>query len=46
VRWFVLQTPLQLDAEQIQEFKDLFPDNNRPTQPLNGREIFSVDPSS
>ena len=45
VRWFLLQTPMQLDAEQIQEFKDLFPDNNRPTQPLNGREVLIVNPS-
>lgn len=39
VAWFVLQTPIQASAEQIAAFRKIIMGNNRPTQPLNGREI-------
>jgi carbonic anhydrase len=46
VRWFVLKTPIQLDAKQIQQFRDVFTGNNRPTQAVNGRDIIEVGPSA
>jgi carbonic anhydrase len=39
VRWIVMTTPIQLSAAQIGAFTALIRDNNRPTQPLNGRAI-------
>ena len=39
VRWVVMTTPIQLSAEQIRAFAAIIHDNNRPTQPLNGRPV-------
>jgi carbonic anhydrase len=39
VRWVVMTTPIQLSADQIRAFTAIIRDNNRPTQPLNGRAI-------
>jgi len=39
VRWFVLQSPIEMSESQISTFEDIIKDNNRPVQPLNGREI-------
>lgn len=39
VRWFVLRQPVELSAAQIARFRALFPINNRPVQPLNGRRV-------
>ena len=39
VTWFVLKTPVEISAEQIQAFADLFPHDVRPVQPLNGRVV-------
>jgi carbonic anhydrase len=39
VRWFVLAQPIELSAEQIARFAELYDDNNRPTQPLRGRSL-------
>lgn len=39
VAWFVLQQPVQASAEQIETFHAIINDNNRPTQPLNGRTV-------
>ena len=48
VRWIVMTTPIQLSAGQIKTFAALIHDNNRPTQPLNGRpvlaEAISIEP--
>ncbi len=44
VRWIVLKTPIQLDAAQVKQFKNVFTGNNRPTQPLNGRSIVTDSP--
>ncbi len=41
VRWIVMTTPIQLSADQIKAFTGLIRDNNRPTQPLNGRSVVS-----
>ena len=44
VEWFLLKNPIELSKEQIGKFKSVLglsccPANNRPTQPLNGREV-------
>lgn len=39
VTWIVMQTPVTVSKEQIANFAKLYPDNFRPTQPLNGRVI-------
>jgi carbonic anhydrase len=39
VRWFVLKTPVQASSGQIVQFAARYPDNARPTQPLNGRTL-------
>jgi carbonic anhydrase len=41
VRWIVMTTPIQLSAAQIKAFTAIVHDNNRPTQPLNGRPILA-----
>ncbi len=40
VDWFVLSTPIELSAEQIDQFKEIISGNNRPTQPLNKRTVY------
>ncbi|SFB23558.1 carbonic anhydrase [Azotobacter beijerinckii] len=39
VRWHVLKQPVEVSAEQIAAFKQLYPMNARPLQPLNGRTV-------
>jgi carbonic anhydrase len=39
VTWFVLKTPLEISAEEINAFAKLYPHNVRPVQPLNGRVV-------
>ena len=39
VIWFVMRTPVEASASQIQKFHDILHDNNRPVQSLNGRQI-------
>ncbi len=39
VKWLVLANPVALSTEQIAAFRAIVKDNNRPTQPLNGRKI-------
>ena len=39
VKWFVLKTPIELSARQIAAFAELYPDDVRPPQPLNGRVV-------
>jgi carbonic anhydrase len=39
VTWFVLKTPMHLSAEQIHTFADIYPDNARPIQPIDGRFV-------
>lgn len=39
VRWLVMKQPLQLSAAQLRRLRQLFPDNARPVQPLNGRVV-------
>ena len=39
VKWFVLTTPIEMSHSQIAAFKAILYGNNRPVQPLNGREL-------
>lgn len=39
VRWLLLQAPVELSARQIEDLRSVHSGNNRPTQPLNNREI-------
>ena len=39
VKWFVLTTPIELSEAQIAAFTAIVHDNNRPVQPLNGRQL-------
>ena len=39
VKWFVMTTPIEMSHSQIAAFKAIFSRNNRPVQPLNGREV-------
>lgn len=41
VRWHVLHAPIELSAEQIEEFQAIFPMNARPLQPLNDRPVLT-----
>lgn len=42
VLWLVLKTPVTLSSEQLRLFSKLFPNNARPTQPLNNRVVREV----
>jgi carbonic anhydrase len=39
VRWYVLKTPVDISAGQIEAFARLYPHDVRPVQPLNGRIV-------
>jgi len=39
VTWYVLKTPVDISAKQIQAFAKLYPHDVRPLQPLNGRVV-------
>jgi carbonic anhydrase len=39
VTWFVLKTPVEISAEEINAFAKLYPHDVRPLQPLNGRVV-------
>lgn len=39
VAWYVLKTPIDISAGQIDAFAKLFPHDVRPVQPLNGRVV-------
>lgn len=41
VRWYVLNTPVQLSREQIVSFRKSYPQNTRPLQPINSRNIMN-----
>ncbi|NWK68978.1 carbonic anhydrase family protein [Bacillus paramycoides] len=40
VQWIVMKQKIEMSKEQIEAFRTLFPTNNRPVQPINGREVF------
>lgn len=39
VLWMVLKQPVALSREQLRLFAQLFPNNARPVQPVNGRAV-------
>ena len=39
VLWLVLKTPMAISREQLRLFSQLFPNNARPVQPVNGRPV-------
>ena len=39
VRWFVLKSPVEASAEQVRQFAARYPNDARPTQPLNDRQV-------
>ncbi|WP_172372629.1 carbonic anhydrase [Sporosarcina jiandibaonis] len=43
VRWIVFEEPIEMSKEQIQAYQQVFPDNQRPVQPLNEREILGIN---
>jgi len=44
VRWILLEEPVSMSAEQVAIFREAHGQTDRPTQPLNGREVrFSGD---
>ncbi|WP_106767865.1 carbonic anhydrase [Paenibacillus faecalis] len=40
VTWYVFDKPVKLTRTQIDAFKDIFPNNSRPVQPLNDRLLY------
>jgi carbonic anhydrase len=44
VQWFIMADPVELSAAQISAFEAAHLGNNRPVQPLNGRDI-ELDPA-
>jgi len=43
VTWLVLNEPVQMSAEQIDAFRKIVDNNNRPVQPLNDRTLRTRD---
>ena len=43
VKWVVLSQPVSLSKQQIMRFRDVIHDNNRPVQPLNGRQVLRTN---
>lgn len=39
VKWLIFKQPLEMSKEQINRFEEIYSNNNRPTQELNGREV-------
>lgn len=39
VNFIIMSNPVELSKEQIEAFKSIYPNNNRPIQPLNQREF-------
>lgn len=39
VIWFVMKQRVTLSEDQVKAFADIYPDNARPIQPTNGREV-------
>ena len=39
VKWLLFKKSIEMSLQQIQAFRTIFPDNHRPIQPLNNREI-------
>lgn len=42
VNWFVLDTPVEISANQIKRFREIMQDNNRPVQTIGNRLIVQI----
>ena len=42
VTWYVLKTPVQISADQLARFGRIYPNNARPIQPFNDRDIMGT----
>ncbi|MGI9455124.1 MAG: carbonic anhydrase [Aeoliella sp.] len=40
VKWVILAQPVSLSKQQISRFRAVIHDNNRPVQPVHGRQVF------
>ncbi|MEL3961488.1 carbonic anhydrase family protein [Lysinibacillus endophyticus] len=43
VNWFVLEQPIEMSNEQINQFSSIFLQNNRPIQQLNNRDVYKIE---
>ncbi|KKI88422.1 carbonic anhydrase [Bacillus sp. SA1-12] len=43
VKWIIFEQPIEMSKEQIQTFQQIFPDNHRSVQSLNGRELYKIN---
>lgn len=41
VIWSIFETPIEMSKEQIAAFGVIFPNNSRPVQPMNDREVLT-----
>lgn len=41
VKWFVMNTPVEISKQQILGFRSHYANNTRPVQPLKGRKVFN-----
>jgi carbonic anhydrase len=39
IEWAVFKRPITMSKQQLQAFRDAYPDNARPIQPRGGRQI-------
>ncbi|WP_091610455.1 carbonic anhydrase [Marinococcus luteus] len=39
VNWIVFEEPAAVSSDQLADFQQIYADNHRPVQPLNGREV-------
>lgn len=39
VKWTVFEVPIEMSKEQIEAFRQIFPDDHRPVQSLNNRKV-------
>jgi carbonic anhydrase len=42
VQWVLFEQSIEMSKEQIKKFQEIFPDNHRPVQPINERDIFKT----
>ena len=43
VVWLVLKDPIEVSGAQVEAFRKIFDNNNRPVQPINEREVIIKD---
>lgn len=41
VKWILFEKPIEMSKEQVEAFGAIFPDNHRPVQPLNDRQVLT-----